>query len=463
MRRNLIHAVFGLVILVFTTAIYPQWTQTNWPASNSYFNLYASQDRVFARTWDSINGGQMFITADNGTNWTLVSPADGNVDILSAVQLSYGLLAGTWNGFYQSTLDGASWNAVTPAGIPADSAILSISMINSNLFAGARGTIYKSSDNGVSWTEANSGIPANCRISSFISNGSAIFAGSDTNGVFRTTNDGASWSAVNSGLADKNIVQLVAMGTRLFAVTLKGVFISDNNGASWTANGSSLTNINCLHVVNDMLYAGTDSSGVYLSIDDGATWSSFGTGIPAGTRVWSLALCGGNLFAGTSCGVWRTPINLVEFTINASATQGGTISPQGAVTVYEHGSQTFTISPATGYRVSDVIVDGASAGAVASYTFSNISADHTIEALFAAVPSYTIDASAESGGTISPSGAVTVYEGSTQNFVITPSAGFAIASVTVDGSPIGAVSTYTFSNVNENHTIAATFVVAPIV
>jgi hypothetical protein len=461
MKRNLIHAIFSLAILFFTTSVHPQWTQTNWPASTSYFNLYASQDRVFAKTWDSINGGRMYITADNGTNWTQVAPADGNFDILSVVQLNNGILAGTWNGFYQSTLDGASWNTVTPAGIPADSAILSISMINSSLFAGARGTIYKSLDNGVGWTAVNSGIPANCRISSFISNGSAIFAGSDTNGVFMTTNGGASWSAVNSGLANKKIVQLAAINNKLFAVTLRDVFSSTNNGTNWTANSSNLHDINCLLTVSNQLFAGTDSSGVYLSEDNGATWASFGAGIPSGARVWSLALCGGNLFAGTSRGVWRIPITVVEYAINASATQGGTISPQGAVTVYEHRSQTFTIAPVAGFRISDVLIDGMSVGAVASYTFTNITADHTILAVFTAAPTYSITASAGSGGTISPPGAVTVYEGSSQNFTITPSAGFAISSVTVDGTSIGAVSTYTFSNVSGNHTIAAAFVSAP--
>jgi len=72
----------------------------------------------------------------------------------------------------------------------------------------------------------------------------------------------------------------------------------------------------------------------------------------------------------------------ITYTINASASTGGSISPSGAVTVNENANQTFTIPPSTGYIVSDVLVDGGSAGRVNSYTFTNVTADHTISASF---------------------------------------------------------------------------------
>ena len=70
---------------------------------------------------------------------------------------------------------------------------------------------------------------------------------------------------------------------------------------------------------------------------------------------------------------------------------------------------------------------------------------------------YTITASAGSNGAISPKGAVAVKEGGSRQFTITPKAGYAIADVKVDGSSVGAVSRYTFSNVKANHTITASF------
>jgi photosystem II stability/assembly factor-like uncharacterized protein len=298
---------FMLIVLVISAPA--QWVKTNWPASNNYFKLSASQSRVFARTWDSLNGGRTFLTADQGATWTPISSADSSIGILSVVMVNNTIIAGTWNGFFRSTTSGTSWNAVTPAGIPADSAIWSISMVNTTLFAGARGTVYKSSDSGTTWTEVKTGIPTGARITSLVASGSAIYAGSDSNGVFLTTNGGTSWTAINSGLTDKHIFNLAVMGTRVFAATLNGVFISGNSGTSWAANGSSLKNINCFVVADKQLYVGTDSSGVYLSVDSGATWTSFNSGMTAaGTRVWSLVASGDNIFAGTSSGVWRNPV-----------------------------------------------------------------------------------------------------------------------------------------------------------
>lgn len=73
------------------------------------------------------------------------------------------------------------------------------------------------------------------------------------------------------------------------------------------------------------------------------------------------------------------------------------------------------------------------------------------------VTSFTISASTGANGSISPSGTVSVAQGSSQSFNINPATGYAIASVTVDGANQGAIGSYTFSNVQANHSISATF------
>jgi hypothetical protein len=83
-------------------------------------------------------------------------------------------------------------------------------------------------------------------------------------------------------------------------------------------------------------------------------------------------------------------------------------------------------------------------------------ANHTITASFV-VNTYTLNATAGPNGTISPSGLITVNSGANKTFTITPSSGYHIADVKVDGSSVGAVSTYAFSNVTANHTISAEF------
>src|SRR5439155_724102 len=144
------------------------------------------------------------------------------------------------------------------------------------------------------------------------------------------------------------------------------------------------------------------------------------------------------------------------FTITASAGANGTISPSGAVSVNLGANQTFTITPNSCYHVSDVLVDGSSVGAVTSFTFNTVIATHTISASFD-VNTFTITASAGTGGTISPSGSVSVNCGANQSFTISADACHSIASVLVDGVSQGAILSCTFPNVQASPTISASF------
>jgi hypothetical protein len=145
-----------------------------------------------------------------------------------------------------------------------------------------------------------------------------------------------------------------------------------------------------------------------------------------------------------------------------TVSQGGSISPSGTVTVLQGANKTFTITADSGYHVADVKVDGASVGTGATYTFSNIAANHTINASFAstAANTYTITATAGAGGSISPSGSVTVSQGSSKTFTINANSGYRIASIKVDGTwiaPFITSFTYTFVNISANHKIVAKF------
>ena len=73
---------------------------------------------------------------------------------------------------------------------------------------------------------------------------------------------------------------------------------------------------------------------------------------------------------------------------------------------------------------------------------------------------YTIKATAGTGGSISPSGSISVREGRDQTFTITPDKGYAVSNVKIDGKSIGAVKSYTFENVSRTHTIEVIFMKA---
>jgi len=232
-------------------------------------------------------------------------------------------------------------------------------------------------------------------------------------------------------------------------------------------------NINALFAVTDYTITATAGSGGSISPSGEVNVSS------GGSQTFSMAPDGGYQIAdvlvdGTSVGaqssytfsnvdgdhsisVSFSPV-IVSYTITATAGIGGAISPSGIVVVSSGSTRTFTISPDVGYRVANVIVDGASQGPITRYTFPVISSNHSISATFTPeIMAYTITASAGSGGTISPSGNVSVAGGGSQSFVIAPDSGYVIEDVVVDGASVGAVSIYTFNNVTAGHTITALF------
>lgn len=90
---------------------------------------------------------------------------------------------------------------------------------------------------------------------------------------------------------------------------------------------------------------------------------------------------------GTQAG-WDFSIE-IPFTITATANAGGAINPSGHSLISPGASQSYTISANSGYRILDTVVDGTSQGPKSSYTFSNVSSNHSITANFQKVWSVT--------------------------------------------------------------------------
>ncbi len=133
------------------------------------------------------------------------------------------------------------------------------------------------------------------------------------------------------------------------------------------------------------------------------------------------------------------------YTITASSGPNGSISPSGTVTLTEGDSQTFAITPAPGFQVNDVLVDSVSAGAVTSYAFTNVTANHTISASFAAIPPADIEIKDPNNATLTTPalydfGPVVVNTSSgPRTFTITNTGGTPL-SITTPFNPTGANS-----------------------
>jgi hypothetical protein len=242
----------------------------------------------------------------------------------------------------------------------------------------------------------------------------------------------------------------------------------------------------------------------------------------------------------------------MNFTITALCTTGGHITPEGAISVPQGGSQTFTFAvDQDHYFLQHITIDGVDVGSyMQEKTFNNVQADHTIRIVYhllqftfsidwtlpigsvsadppahqrggpgtaglewvydygtvvtvTAIPTtgftfvawthdvsgtdnptilfmdgnktvgftyivtpptlYTLTPVASANGHISPSSAVQVAKGGSYSFVFIPDDGYEVADILVDGASVGAGSSYTFTNVQANHTISATFtaVVSP--
>lgn len=146
-----------------------------------------------------------------------------------------------------------------------------------------------------------------------------------------------------------------------------------------------------------------------------------------------------------------------KYTITAAAGAGGSTSPAKATTYLKRKTALYTITPDAGYFIQDVKVDGVSVGSGRYYTFDPLYADHTMSATFTTtIPQYTITASGGPGGSISPTGVQTVMQAGSKTFAITPDDG-RHTSILVDGFPMGARTSFTFTDVRIDHTIAVTF------
>jgi hypothetical protein len=154
-------------------------------------------------------------------------------------------------------------------------------------------------------------------------------------------------------------------------------------------------------------------------------------------------------------------MNTYTITVNAGA--NGQITP-GTSSINYGDTPNFVITPANGFHISSITVNGQTVNITApkgqSYRFSPVTSDGSIAATFE-INTYTIVASSGNGGSINPSGNVTLNYGNDQTFTIAPANGYHIANVIIDGSSIGtaASESYSFTKVIADHTISATFTV----
>ena len=193
----------------------------------------------------------------------------------------------------------------------------------------------------------------------------------------------------------------------------------------------------------------------------------------SGYHTNSVTGCSGSLSGSTyttgaitgNCTVTAT-FGINTYTITASSGANGTVTPTGTTTKNYGEKQTYIIAPLnSNYRINNVLIDNEiGVGAVSSYIFLDITANHSISATFA-LKTYTVTATAGSGGTISPASR-TVNAGQATSFTVTPNSNYSIKSVTGtqscgDGSLSGNIYTAGtgVNGISEDCTVTASFII----
>lgn len=151
------------------------------------------------------------------------------------------------------------------------------------------------------------------------------------------------------------------------------------------------------------------------------------------------------------------------YTIDVTTDYGSSVSGSYPDTVVEGSNKYLHISKRQGYKLTSVILDDSSqtipsqteaSGEVMTISLENITSNHNL--VVTSEPfKYTITTSAGSNGSITPS--ATVNYGSSKTINMSPSTGYEVNEVIVDGVNKGKITTYTFNNITDNHTISVTF------
>ena len=203
------------------------------------------------------------------------------------------------------------------------------------------------------------------------------------NGAYNSSQITGAGEQVGSALVDEN-------GNAMYYEAGK-IYKQDANG-NWVVNYDYGEDIGAVDLdqetINKIIqlkidYSNATSVEERQAIHDAAEALRNGAGYSGGLdgSFFDPTSNGGTPSPGTG-GSTPAPDVIESYTIISTAGTGGSISPAGTSEVIEGTNRTYTITPAAGYEVKDVKVDGVSIGAKTSYTFFNVNADHTIDVTF---------------------------------------------------------------------------------
>jgi photosystem II stability/assembly factor-like uncharacterized protein len=296
-------------IIFFSVIANAQWQQTSAPSLNAVNCFAFNGSAILAGT----SGDGIFISLDDGINWSVKNNGLSNMFINSIAADTNGYLFAGSNGLnvFSSVDTGNTWIPHNIGG--TGTAVSSLAICGDNIFAGELNDgVFKSSNLGNTWTEV--GLCCASVLSLCSDANGFIYAGTNAS-IYSSSGNYTDWSQINNGFPANSVIVLIESDTMLFAGTYGGgIYFSDNEGSSWTALNNGLTDLNVLSLVSHgpQIFAGTESVGVFLSLDYGSNWMTVNDGL-SDLSIPSLLICGSFIFAGTSeSGIWKRPLSEVN-------------------------------------------------------------------------------------------------------------------------------------------------------
>lgn len=317
MEKNLIPFVVSIgIVVILSHIVHAQWVPTNSPIDVAVSDFAVKDSNLFFSTYDS----GVFISTDNGKNWTSTNISDKCIYCLA---VSGDTIFAGGGDVFRSTDNGENW-ARAGSGV---SGVKALTVSEGNIYAGVTHAnrssmscgVYLSTDNGTSWSELITNVSYS--IGTLVVSGSNIFAGVDQ-GLYLSTNSGTSWTKT-----ELRIMPYVANGSNIFGTTYvngdAAVCLSTDNGTSWVVFNDGLpSNSYFMSLVASgsnlftAINSGHRNNTVYLSTNNGKDWIEVNDGCPVDSFILSLGVSNSDIFAGTQHnGVWRRPLSeMVELT-----------------------------------------------------------------------------------------------------------------------------------------------------
>jgi len=335
-----------LFVVMLSSEIFPQWTQTNGPEGVSVSSLFSMNGTIYAGT--QTNG--IYSSTDDGLTWVPKNSGIESFEIAAMASTPGHLFAGTFgHGVYRSTDDGQTWLPPTSGTNLASTGMV---VKDTNIFVSSvNDGVYRSTDNGATWIKklfgwdyiTAMGVSGNKIFAStdsyytlvstdngdtwtylnsipgfnrwcYYTEGDLILIGGD-NEIYRSTDQGITFTTlplnINYGLV--NVYSVYKTGSTIFAGTsYDGVYKSTDNGSTWAPanNGMGPKDIRALTPGSSLtIMAGSHYSGIYRSSDSGSSWNKSLEGIPPGSSVLSMFNSRYGLIVGTRDGMYETTDN----------------------------------------------------------------------------------------------------------------------------------------------------------